>query len=97
MVGRQTVPFGSFWDRNYCHKVGPLPVINRVITPINGHIMGNWGYNNYKWCYGPLLISGDGAHFEGMLFACLVIEDAGIVTLNKKPKNIPSSSSGNPK
>ncbi len=59
--------------------------------------MGNWGYNNYKWCYGPLLISGDGAHFEGMLFACLVIEDAGIVTLNKKPKNIPSSSSGNPK
>ena len=40
---------------------GPLPVISRVITPINGLINGlSWGYNSYKWSYNPRLITGDG-------------------------------------
>ena len=31
--------------------------------------MGNWGYFNhpYKWSYGPLLITGDGAHFVPLM------------------------------
>ena len=31
--------------------------------PINGKKnMGNWGYNLYKWSYGPLLVTGFWAH-----------------------------------
>ena len=46
----------------YLLQHGPLLVINGVISPINGLINGvSWGYNPL---YGPLLITGDGAHFH---------------------------------
>ena len=37
------------------YKVGPLPVINGVITPVNGLI------NRFNWAYN-LLVTGSGAH-----------------------------------
>ena len=32
--------------------------------------MGSSGYNSYKWGYGPLLITSDGAHFVGDTCIC---------------------------
>ena len=40
---------------------GPLLVMNGVKNPNTWCMalaMGNWGYNHYKWSYGPLLITG---------------------------------------
>ena len=40
------------------YKVGPLLVLNGVITPINGLINGFvCGYNPFKWSYGPLSVT----------------------------------------